>query len=223
MKKIIFFLLCFIPLLSFAQEKAKIIGETATKRISVGAEFYQDFWMNWPAKMNVRAINQGGGAFVTYNVPLGTGPMSFAIGAGIGCHNLFSNMVIEDIKADTITFVRIPDTIDYKKSKLGLTYLDFPLELRFAAKNKIRFSVGVKLGYLLDAKTKFKGDDINGEPITSKYRKVDNVDKFRFGPVVRFGYDWVQIMGYFSVTQIFDKGFGPELYPISVGITFMPF
>jgi hypothetical protein len=184
MKKIIFVLLCLIPLLSFTQEKTKIIGETAIKRISVGAEFYQDFWMNWPAKMNVRAINQGGGAFITYNVPLGNGPMSFAIGAGIGCHNLFSNTVIEDIKADTITFVRIPDTIDYKKSKLGLTYLDFPLELRFAAKNKIRFSVGVKLGYLLDAKTKFKGDDINGEPVTVKYRKVDNVDKFRFGPVV---------------------------------------
>lgn len=223
MKKIIFFLLCFIPLLSFTQEKSKIIGETAIKRISVGAEFYQDFWMNWPAKMNVRAINQGGGAFVTYNVPLGNGPMSFAIGAGIGCHNLFSNTTIDDIKADTIVFTRIPDTIDYKKSKLGLTYLDFPLELRFVAKNKVRFSVGVKLGYLLDSKTKFKGDDINGEPITVKYRKVDNVDKFRFGPVVRFGYDWFQIMGYFSVTQVFDKGFGPELYPISVGVTFMPF
>jgi len=30
-------------------------------------------------------------------------------------------------------------------------------------------------------------------------------------------------MGYFSVTQIFEKGLGPDLYPISVGLTFMPF
>ncbi len=173
--------------------------------------------------MNVRAINQGAGAFVTYNIPFGTSPVSFAIGAGIGCHNLYSNTTINDIKADTTVFTRIPDTIDYKKSKLGLTYLDFPMELRFVAKNKIRFSVGVKLGYLLDAKTKYKGDNLEGDQITVKYRKVDNVDKFRFGPTIRFGYDWFQIMGYFSVTQIFDKGLGPELYPISVGYDFHAF
>ena len=223
MKKIILFLFSLIPLFSFTQEKSKIIGENTIRRVSVGAEVYQDFWMNWPAKMNVRAINQGGGAFVTYNIPFGTSPVSFAIGAGIGVHNLYSNTTINDIKADTTVFTRIPDTIDYKKSKLGLTYLDFPMELRFVAKNKVRFSVGVKLGYLLDAKTKYKGDNLEGDQITVKYRKVDNIDKFRFGPTIRIGYSWFQVYGYFSVTKIFDKGFGPDLYPISVGITFMPF
>jgi len=223
MKKIIILLLGIIPFFSFAQEKTKIIGETTIRRISVGAEIYQDFWMNWPDKMNVRAINQGFGTFFTYNFPFGESPVSFSIGAGLGFHNLFSNTTIHDIKGDTIVFNPIHDTIDYKKSKLGLTYLDFPLELRFVAKNKFRFSVGVKLGYLLDAKTKLKGDNLNSELVTIKQRKVDNVDKFRFGPVIRFGYDWFQIMGYYSVTQIFDKGFGPELYPISVVISFMPF
>lgn len=223
MKKIIFSLLCIIPLLAFSQEKAKKVSETAIKRISVGAEIYQDFWMNWPAKMNVRAINQGAGGFIMYNIPMGTSPLSFSIGAGIGCHNLYSNSTVTDIKADTITFTPIPDSIDYKKSKLGLTYLDFPIELRFVAKNKVRFSVGVKLGYLLDAKTKYKGDNLIGDQYTEKLRKVDHVDKFRFGPTIRFGYNWFQVMAYYSVTQVFDKGFGPELYPISVGITFMPF
>jgi hypothetical protein len=223
MKKVIFSLLCILPLLAFSQEKSKILGETTIKRVSVGAEFFQDFWMKWPAKMNVRAINQGAGAFVTYNIPFGTSPVSFAIGAGLGWHNLYSNTTIDNIKADTIVFTRIPDSLDYKKSKLGLTYLDFPLELRFVAKNKMRFSVGVKLGYLLDAKTKYKGDNMAGDQIIYKTRKVDSMDKFRFGPVVRFGYNWFQVMGYFSLTQIFDKGNGPDLYPISIGITFMPF
>ena len=223
MKKIIFILVFLLPLLAFSQEKSKIIGETTIRRVSVGAEIYQDFWMNWPAKMNVRAINQGAGGFIMYNVPIGKSPLSFSIGAGLGFHNLYSNTVIDDIKADTIVFSRIPDSINYRKSKLGLTYLDFPIELRFVAKNKVRFSVGVKLGYLLDAKTKFKGDNTEGYLTTIKQRKVLNVDKFRFGPTVRFGYDWFQIMGYFSVTQIFDKGRGPDLYPISVGVTFMPF
>ena len=224
MKKfIILFSLFVIPFFSFSQEKNKIIKETTIRRVSVGVEIYQDFWMKWPKGMNVRAINQGAGGFIMYNVPFGESPVSFSIGAGIGCQNLFSNTTINDIHADTITFTPIPDTIDYKKSKLGLTYLDFPLELRVVTKDKIRFSVGLKLGYLLDAKTKYKGDDIYGQESTVKYRKVEHVDKFRFGPTIRFGYDWFQIMGYFSVSQIFEKGLGPDLYPISVGITFMPF
>jgi len=223
MKKILYILLCLLPLIAVSQEKSKLIGEETIRRVSVGADIYQDFWMNWPEGMNVRAINQGAGAFVTYNVPLGDGPVSFALGAGIGWHNLYSNMTINDIKADTIVFSRIPDSIDYSKSKLGLTYLDFPLELRFKAKNKVRFSVGVKLGYLLDAKTKFKGDNLNGDEYISKFKQVNNADKFRFGPVVRVGYNWFQVMAYYSVTKIFDKSLGPDLYPISVGVTFMPF
>lgn len=223
MKKVIIAILSLISLAGFAQEKSKIIGETTIRRVSVGAEVYQDFWMNWPKGMNVRAINQGAGAFATYNVPFGDSPVSFAIGAGIGWHNLYSNTTINDIWADSTVFTPINDTLDYKKSKLGLTYLDFPLELRVVTKSKARFSVGVKLGYLLDAKTKYKGDGLDGNLVTEKYRRVQNVDKFRFGPVVRFGYNWFQIMGYFSVTQIFEKGSGPDLYPISVGVTFMPF
>lgn len=224
MKKLIFSLLCLVPLIVFSQEKNKILGETTVKRVSVGVDIFQDFWMNWPeGGMNVRAINLGAGTFATYNIPFGTSPVSFAIGAGVGWHNLYSNMTINDIKADSTFFTRIPDSINYKKSKLGVTYLDFPLELRFVAKNKVRFSVGVKLGYLIDAKTKYKGDNLNGDQIILKTKQVDNVDKFRFGPVIRFGYNWFQIMGYFSVTQLFDKGLGPELYPISVGVTFMPF
>ena len=224
MKKIIFFLICLLPMVAFSQEKAKIIGETTVKRVSVGVEIYQDFWMNWPKGMNVRAINQGAGGFIMYNIPFGESPVSFAIGAGIGCHNLFSNTTINNIKADTISFSVIPDSISYKKSKLGLTYLDFPMELKLVTKSKFRVSVGVKLGYLLDAKTKFKGEDnFAGDQVTVKYKQVNNVDKFRFGPTIRIGYDWFQVMGYYSVTKIFDKGLGPDLYPISVGITFMPF
>ncbi len=223
MKKIILLSLFIIPLFVLSQEKNTKIGETTVRRVSVGAEIYQDFWMNWPKGMNVRAINQGAGGFVMYNIPLGESPLSFSIGAGLGFHNLFSNTVIDNIHADTISFTPIPDSISYKKSKLGLSYLDFPIELRLVTKDKLRFSVGVKLGYNLDAKTKYKGNDLDGNLSTVKYRKVEHIDKLRFGPTIRFGYDWFQIMGYFSVTQVFEKGLGPEVYPISVGFTFMPF
>jgi hypothetical protein len=222
-KVIILFSLFIISLITFSQEKNLKVSETTIRRVSVGAEIYQDFWMNWPKGMNVRAINLGGGGFIMYNVPFGDSPVSFSIGAGLGVHNLYSNTTINDIHADTIAFTRIPDSIDYKKSKLSLTYLDFPMELRLVTKDKFRFAVGIKLGYLLDAKTKYKGDDIYGQESTIKQKEVEHVDKLRFGPTIRFGYNWFQVVGFFSVSQVFEKGLGPELYPISVGFTFMPF
>ncbi|HOX76938.1 MAG TPA: porin family protein [Bacteroidales bacterium] len=223
MKNFILAIILLLPFFAVSQEKSKVVGETTIRRVSVGVELFQDFWMNKPEGIDVRAINQGGGAFVMYNAPLGKSPLTFSIGAGLGFHNLYSNSLIDDIKADTITFSPINDTIDYKRSKLGLTYLDFPIELRLVTKDKFRVAVGVKLGYLLDAKTKYKGENAAGDLVTIKTRKVDQIDKFRFGPTLRIGYDWFQVMGYFSVTQIFEKGLGPEVYPISVGITLMPF
>jgi len=223
MKKIVLFIYLLLPLLALSQESASGAQQTTIRRISVGAEIFQDFWLNKPTGMNVRGINQGGGAFFLYSFPFGKSNFSFAIGAGVGFHNLYSNTLIDNIKADTITFSPIPDTVSYKKSKLGLSYIDFPIEFRLKTNNKVRASVGVKLGYLIDAKTKYKGDNEFGNEIIIKTKGVSHVDKFRFGPTVRVGYDWFQVMGYFSVTKLFDKNKGPDLYPISVGITLMPF
>ncbi len=91
MKKIIFSLLFLLPLLAFPQDKNRILDETNIKRISVGIDVYQDFWFNWPSGMDVRAVNQGAGGFVMYNIPIGKSPLSFCVGAGITCHNLFSD------------------------------------------------------------------------------------------------------------------------------------
>lgn len=223
MRKFILIFILLIPFAGFTQDKTGIAGQKAVRHISVGAEFHQDFWLNDPEGIKVRGFNQGAGVFAMYSIPLGESNFSFAIGAGFGWHNLYSNGTIEDITADTIKFIKIPDSVSYKKSKLGLTYLDFPIEFRLKTNNKIRASVGVKLGYLLDAKTKYKGDLENGTQVILKSRDVAQVDKFRFGPTVRFGYDWFQLSAFYSVTHIFEKDRGPDVYPISLGITFMPF
>lgn len=223
MKKLFFALLIATPLISFAQEKTKMAEQTTVKRVSVGMEMFHDFWMNEPDDMDVRGFDQGAGTFAMYSIPFGDSPVSFALGAGISWHNLYSNTRILNIKADTIVFTPIPDTIDYKKSKFSVTYLDFPLEFRLKTNKKVYASVGVKLSYVIDAKTKYKGDKLSGYQGILKEKQVSNIDKFQFGPQVRIGYEWVHIVAYYSVTRIFEKGKGPDVYPISLGITFMPF
>jgi len=222
MKKIIvilFGLMLAIPL--FSQDKRT---ETLRK-FSIGLDLYTDIWINDPENVDVRGFDQGMAFAMMYNRPFGESKVSFAIGAGMGFHNLYSNSRIINIKADSIFFTPIADSVDYKKSKLGLSYIEVPFELRIKTEKKFRVGIGGKVGYLVDAKTKYKGENIlGGSQILYKEKQVEQVQKFVFGPTLRIGYDWFNIYGYYQVTQIFLPDRGPNgLYPISVGITLIPF
>lgn len=214
---LLFFLGLFTT--SFGQK----IGQSTIKRFSFGLDYYTDIWLKKPPDIKTRAINQGISVFGMYNYPFGESNFSIAIGIGTGFHNMYTKGRIEDIKADTITFVQIPDSINYKRYKLGLSYFDIPLEFRFKTAKKFRMAVGVKFGFLLDAKTKYKGNREDGELVNIKEKPVNNVQNFRFGPTFRVGYDWFNVFVYYQVTKVFEPGRGPDIYPLSVGITLLPF
>jgi hypothetical protein len=216
--------LAFLILLSANALFAQSLSQTTIKRFSFGGDIFTDIWMNQPQGIKVRTINQGFNFFGMYNFPFGESNYSFAIGLGLGIHNMYSNSVIEDIKADTIRFVQIPDSVSYRKSKLCNAYIDLPLEIRLKTESKFRVAVGFKIGYLIDAKTKYKGNRADGPYVLTKQKQVNHVEKFRYGPVLRIGYDWFSFYGYFQISKIFVENRGPNnLYPISVGITLLPF
>lgn len=217
-----FFLAAFFAVL-FLSSAAQKISQTTIKRFSMGADIYTDIWLNKPDGIDTRTINQAASFFGMYNKPFGESNVSFAIGIGLGMHNLYTKGRIEDIKADTIVFVPIPDSISYKKYKLGLTYIDVPVELRLKTENKFRFAIGFKVGYLIDGKTKYKGNREDGQKVVFKEKQVNQLENVRFGPTIRIGYDWFNLYAYYSVTKVFKKGKGPETYPLSVGITLLPF
>ena len=202
---------------------AQKIDKTTVKRFSLGADFFTDILMDKPDDIKIRAINQGGGIFGMYNFPIAESNFSFAIGAGFSVHNVYSDSRIADFRADTIRFIKINDTIDYRRSKLGITYLDIPMEFRLKTDKKFRLAIGFKAGLLVDAKTKYKGVDENDEKFILKEKQVAQLEKWRFGPTIRVGYDWINIMGFFSLSQYFQKDRGPEFYPVSIGITLLPF
>ncbi len=199
---------------------AQSLSQTTIKRFSFGADVFTDFWINPPEGADVRTINQGANFYGMYNYPFGESDFSFAFGVGMGFHNMYSKSLIDDIKADTIRFTPLPDSLPMKRTKLGLAYIDVPLEFRFKSPSKFRLALGVKVGYLIDAKAKYKfakGD-------IQKLKQVENVEKFRFGPTLRIGYSWISVYAYYSVSKVFRKGKGPaDLYPVSVGFTFLPF
>jgi hypothetical protein len=82
------------------------------------------------------------------------------------------------------------------------------------------------MGFLIDSHTKYIGDDYifdGTDRIHVKFKDVRNIEKFRYGVTARFGWKFINLTGFYSLTGLFKKGKGPDLYPISVGISFMPF
>ncbi len=206
--------------------EAQVVNSSAKKRISIGFGLFTDIWMNTPAGMKTRTINQGVNVFGTYNLPLGKSNFSFAIGVGISVHNLYWNYYFNERPSDSIQFSKIPDSIGHKRSKLTMPYLEIPLEFRFKTKSKFAVCVGFKVGYMIYSHSKWVGDDYlwqSGNTLKASFKDIKNLENFAYGPTFRVGYKWFHLNAYYSLSNIFTKGKGIDMYPVSVGFVLLPF
>jgi hypothetical protein len=158
-----------------------------------------------------------------YNHPFSKSNFSGAIGVGIGAHNLYSNSLIGTDSIGQTIFVPI-EGISYKKSKISVAYFDFPIELRFKSKKKFRLAIGFKAGVKINSHSKYKGDDLDGikEPVKFKNKNLKNVENWRYGITGGIGYKWVNVVVFYSLSKVFTES-GPQVYPISVGVSLRPF
>lgn len=227
MKKIILVIAFgFFALSSFAQS----VSESTVKHISLGYDLYTSFWLNMPDGVDSRSINQGVNMFAMYDHNLNDKGFSVAAGMGISSENLFvTDSYVSDIHADVVEFTELPAGVGIARSKMNFTYLDIPLELRLKTDKDFRLGVGFKIGILLDSKTFYKGDafDENGTNLgyvaIDKNKKINQLEQYRFGVQLRAGYKWVQAFGYYSLNKVFIVDKGPQMSPLSIGVTFMPF
>ncbi|MFA8299393.1 MAG: outer membrane beta-barrel protein [Hyphomicrobiales bacterium] len=223
MKKILSLIIgLFLVSITYAQKEE--IAENTIKKFGIGIDLFTDIWRELPSGIDARTINQGVSVFGMHNTQIGKSDFSVGIGAGITVHNMYTNSEITNIKAPTVVFTKIPDDRDYKRSKVSFTYLDVPLELRYKSKGGFKISAGVKVGYLLNSHTKFKGSLVKGgATITQKQSSVANLEAWRFGPTFRIGYKWVDLVGYYQVSSVIQQEKGPQIAPISIGISLTPY
>lgn len=224
---------------SFAQKPS---AESIRKRLSLGFGVFNDFWMKVPDSINPRAINQGVDVFVQYMFPMDKkGHLSFFIGGGIGAHNFYHQALlgvgeynyygkplIED--ENVSYFYNAPkkagsNTIDVKKSKLSITYIDVPFGFQYKSSSKIHGTLGFKVGWSLNEHTKYKGSDLagSGTQVKEKSLMLRNLDNFHYGPYAVIGYKWFGASVFYQLSSVFEKDLGPQIYPISVGLVFKPF
>jgi len=170
-------------------------------------------------------------------------------GLGINWHNYrFSKNT--RLNADSSELIGYIDKgISIRKTKLTNLYLNIPLLFEFQTnswhkKNSFHFALGMVMGVRLSSHTKKYYDERNKEfevakydPATDKYEtvfkavspdnsKVKDFDDFYMNPfkwdaTVRIGWGFINLFATYSVNTMFKKDKGPELYPWTVGITFV--
>ena len=249
MKKLLFIALgCFLVYNAGAQDKEDLKQKTFGKLTQADRlvfNIFTDIWINAPKdSIDIKNMNRGFDFYIMHELPFGKSNFAFAFGLGVGCHNLYSDAMpvksyidTNDVKNydGTTVFKKIPafstDTrqmIDVKNNKFTQVYLDLPIEFRYRLKNNaFKVYLGGKIGVMLSNHTKYHGDDFTEKYPTGSIRvkeyDIANVETWRYGVTARIGWKWIQVYGYYSFSKLFKHDRGPDMYPISVGLTISPY
>lgn len=239
MKKTAFLIIITFLIIRSGIAQVPNLGSSKGVGEKIIVSIYNDLWQGADSSITVSGFNPGFSSYFMYHIPFGQSKFSFNIGLGVGCHNLRSDASpAKEMNFDTAwhytgntVFERIPESMNNKKveydaNKLSMTYFDVPCELKFSSENEkgkvIKIALGFKVGYMINGHTKYRGDDIlTGSDDEIKYKsfKIPNIEPLRYGASARIGYGMFSIFGYYSLTTIFKTDKGPEVFPISAGIT----
>lgn len=207
--------------------------ESTIRKFNIGVGMHTDIWFDLPDGVSARTINQGAQINGMYNYRLGEGVAYIAGGIGIGTHNMYTNSYIPDVKADSISLLQIPDNVSYKKSKVSLAYIDIPLEFRIKTRKHFRIAFGFKVGFLINAHQKYKGNrfvigsdglaNSDGPVVKDKWKDIKQIESVRYGPTFRIGYKWINLTAYYQISKVFKVDKGPQVYPLSIGLAVIPY
>jgi hypothetical protein len=152
------------------------------------------------------------------------GNIGLVTGLGIEWNNYrfdSQNVLVRDVNGNT-SYVVADEPI--KKNKLTTCYLNVPLLLEFQIPTgKQRYPLyvsggvigGVRLGSY--SKVVYSGEGGKG---TQRTHDHFNLHQWRYGTTFRMGYRAINLFADYYMTPIFEKNKGPELYPVTAGVSF---
>jgi hypothetical protein len=127
---------------------------------------------------------------------------------------------------DTLNLVNEGD-VKYIKSKFTIGYLNAPLYLTFATKpikkgKRLFISPGVTGGWRFTSYNKRKVE-VDGDESKSRNKDDFNLNPFRVNASLRIGYGDFVLFANYALTDLFQRGKGPDITPFSVGVRVVGF
>jgi hypothetical protein len=207
---------------------------SATPKVGGNDHFLIQFggtsWQGKPDSINNSGFSRTFNMYFMFAFPFKTNPQwSVAIGPGIATDHMFFSDTYVGLKdaTPTLEFRNVSDTSHFKKYKMATAYLEAPVELRFTLNpeknSSFKVALGAKVGTLLSAWVKGKTlVDANGNTITDYVSKEKNkrfLNSNRLSLMGRIGYGNFSLFTSYAVSPIFKEGLGPDVRPMTIGLT----
>lgn len=197
-------------------------------------QFGYDGWSSLPDSIRTTGIGRHLNVYLMLDKPFKTDPrLSVGIGVGIGSSNIFFDKMFVDIKGEAnsgqATFLDRREETHFRKYKVNTVWVEAPIELRYVSNPRksggsFKWAIGVKVGTMIDAKTKGKnlqdedGQSIFGNRYTLKEKDRKFFNNLRLAPTARIGYGNFTLYGAYQITSLFREGQGPIVRPFSIGL-----
>lgn len=124
------------------------------------------------------------------------------------------------------TFAVLDTVAQYSKNKLRATYLQVPLLVEFNTSNDpdrtFHVAAGIIGGWKIGSqyKQRFESD---GKEYKVKVSDDYNLSPLTLDATARIGYRNLTLFATYGLTSLFKDDKGPEVYPVTVGLSLMPF
>lgn len=194
-------------------------------------ELGYDAWIGKPDSIHTTGFSRSANFYAMFDFPFKTDPrLSIGAGLGIGTSNMFfdkEEVLVASTTNPTLAFPDESGANHYKKYKLVTTYLEAPVEMRFAldpenTNKSWKFAVGVKVGLLLSAYTKGKTLQNNVGQTLGNYTLKESSKQYfngtRLAGTARISKGVFGVFSQINVTGLIKSSAGPSVFPFSAGI-----
>ena len=231
------FALCLVGFAS-AQTDTTITTKTKTKQKyearsgdHLMLQFGYTSWANQPDSIHTKGFPHTFNAYFMFDFPFKTNPhWSVALGPGIATDNIYFDKMYVGVKdnSQSIRFQNLSDTSHFKKYKLATAYLEAPVELRYRFNpnddaKSVKLAIGAKIGTMLNAHVKGKTFQTSTGALLADYTLKESSKHFfnttRLSLMARAGVGHFTVFGTYAATALFKEGQGPQVHPVTIGLT----
>lgn len=205
----------------------KFNGHWGGVDIGINGFVDEDYNIDPPAAYDFLTLKYEKSAEVNVNIyeqnfNLANNKLGLITGLGLRWNNYrFKDNIV--LSSDEEQISGSPDNSrTWEKSKLVVNYLTVPLLLEYqtnayARSNSFHITAGVVAGWRYATHTKMMyNEDGNGKP---KNWDSYHLNPFRYDATVRIGWGIINLYATYSLNQMFKKDEGPELNPVTLGIS----
>ncbi|MDR0602821.1 MAG: PorT family protein [Bacteroidales bacterium] len=238
MKKTGLLMLCFFCVaMSFGQEKNEKKEAKKEKqqwqlttpilfKDRIVLDFFSSIWMGVNSEIKQKAINFGFNGAIMFDLPVKkNNPFSFGLGLGVSNHNMYSNAIWGIGDEYTTIMTPVPESIKYRRNKITFTNINIPLEFRYRHHaSGFKISAGVRVGLMADIHSKYFGAALDGSDDKDLFKNysIPNRTKIPVEFTFKTGWKFVSVNVSYMITKMFTDE-GPQIHPISFGITLCPY